>query len=180
MWLNSSPLIAVVFLVLVVIGFCICFRRGGEQRFIATSAVIASAIFLSGFVWSRAYLMELLQQDPPGRYSAVIFLLLLPLAILPITILGRKIQVILRIPKKLLFFSAIAFVSFITLLNFTLRQQFDKNYFSITEVYIAQIETLADDPNLDSYDPEEFVFGDNPWFDLTYGDIARFVRLGWL
>ena len=180
MWLNSSPLIACVFLVLVVIGFCMCFRRGGEQRFIATSAVIASTIFLAGFAWSRAYLMEILQQDPPGRYAAVVFLLLLPLAILPIAMLGQKIHPLLRISKKLMYFSAIAFVSLFTLLNFTLRQPEDDSYFSSAESYTTQIQSLADDPELDSLDPEEFVFGDNPWFDLTYGDIARFVRLGWL
>jgi hypothetical protein len=124
--------------------------------------------------------MEVLQQDPPGRYGGVILLLLLPLAILPITILGRKIQPLLRVPKKLLYLSAIAFVSLLTFLNFTLRQPFDEELFSFAEVSMAQIQTLADDPNLDSYEPEEFVFGDNPWIDLTYGDVARFVRLGWL
>jgi hypothetical protein len=181
MWLNSSPLIACVFLVLVVIGFCICFRRGGEQRFIAISAVAASTIFLAGFAWSRAYFMEVLQQDPPGRYAAVVFLLLLPLAILPIAILGRKIQPLLRVPKKLLYFSAITFVSLVALLNFTLRQTFDRDFLSIAEASLHQIQNVADDPNLDSHNPEEFVFGDNnPWIDLTYGDVARFVRLGWL
>jgi hypothetical protein len=180
LWINSSPLIAVVFFVLVVIGFCICFRRGGEQRFIAISAVVASTIFLAGFAWSRAYLMEVLQQDPPGRYGAVILLLLLPLAILPITILGRKIQPLLRIPKKLLYFSAIAFVSLLTFLNFTLRQPFDRSFLPLAEASLNQIQNAVDDPNLDSYDPEKFVFGDNPWIDLTYGDVARFVRLGWL
>jgi len=180
LWINSSPLIAVAIFVLVVIGFCICFRRGGEQRFIAISAVVASTIFLAGFAWSRAYLMEVLQQDPPGRYGAVILLLLLPLAILPITILGRKIQPLLRVPKKLLYFSAIAFVSLLTFLNFTLRQPFDRDFLPIAEASLDQIQNAADDPNLDSRDPEEFVFGDNPWIDLTYGDVARFVRLGWL
>ena len=180
MWLNSSPVIAVVFLFLVVIGFCICFGRGGEQRLIATSAVIASIIFLAGFAWSRAYFMEVLQQDPPGRYGAVFLLLLLPIAILPIAILGRKIQPVLRIPNKLQYLSAIAFVSLVALLNFTLRQPLDEELFSFAEVSMAQIQNAADDPNLDSRDPEEFVFGDNPWIDLTYGDVARFVRLGWL
>ena len=181
MWLNSSPLIACVFLVLVVIGFCICFRRGGEQRFIAISAVAASTIFLAGFAWSRAYFMEVLQQDPPGRYAAVVFLLLLPLAILPIAILGQKIRPLLRIPKKLLYFSAVTFVSLVALLNFTLRQTFDRDFLSIAEASLYQIQNVADDPNLDSHNPEEFVFGDNnPWIDLTYGDVARFVRLGWL
>ena len=180
MWINSSPLIACVFLLLVVIGFCVCFKRGGEQRFIATSAVIASIIFLSGIAWSRAYFMKLMQQDPPGRYGAVVFLLLLPLAILPISIVGRKIQLLSQIPKKLLYLSAIAFASLVTLLNFTFRQPFDDVYFPFANASMAQIQTLADDPNLDSSDPEKFVFGDNPWIDLTYGDVARLVRLGWL
>lgn len=180
LWINSSPLIAVVFLVLVVIGFYICFRRGGEQRFIAISAVVASTIFLAGFAWSRAYFMVVLQRDPPGRYGAVILLLLIPLAILPITILGRKIQLVPRIPKRLLCFSAIAFVSLLTFLNFTLRRPFDRDFLPIAEAFLDQIQNAADDPNLDSYDPEKFVFGDNPWIDLTYGDVARFVRLGWL
>ena len=157
-----------------------CFRRGGEQRFIATSAVIASTIFLAGFAWSRAYFMEVLQQDPPGRYAAVVFLLLLPLAILPIAILGQKIQPLLRIPKKLLYLSAVMFISLLTFLNITLRQQFDRDFLPIAEASLDQIQKVADDPNLDSHDPEEFVFGDNPWMDLTYGDVARFVRLGWL
>jgi hypothetical protein len=173
-------LIAFAFLVLVVSGFCLCFQRGGEQRLIAISAVIASAIFLLGIAWSRAYFMKEMQQDPPSRYAAVVFLLLLPLAILPITILGRKIQSLLRVPKKLLYFSAVMFISLLTFLNITLRQQFDRDFLPLAEASLDQIQNAADDPNLDSHDPEEFVFGDNPWMDLTYGDLARFVRLGWL
>ena len=180
LWLNSSPLIAFVFLVLVVIGFCLCFQRGGEQRLIAISAVIASAIFLLGIAWSRAYFMKVMQQDPPSRYAAVVFLLLLPLAILPIAILGQKIQSLLRIPKKLLYFCAVMFISLSTFLNITLREQFDRDFLPIAEASLNQIQNAANDPNLDSRDPEEFVFGDNPWIDLTYGDVARFVRLGWL
>ena len=125
--------------------------------------------------------MKLMQQDPPGRYAAVVFLLLLPLAILPISIVGRKIQLLNQIPKKLLYFSAVTFASLVTLLNFTFRQPFDDIYFPFANASMAQIQALADDPNLDSHNPEEFVFGDNnPWIDLTYGDVARFVRLGWL
>jgi hypothetical protein len=68
----------------------------------------------------------------------------------------------------------------VTLLNFTLRRPFDENNFLYAEASMTKIKALADDPNLDEYDSEKFVFGDNHWIDLTYGDIERLMRLGWL
>ena len=180
LWLRSSPSLACVFVALVLIGFYRCYKQGGERRLIAISAVIASTIFLAGIAWSRAYFLNVMHQDPPGRYVAVIFIFLAPLAILPISSSARKISLLLHAPKKLFYFAAIALVSCATIANFSLRLSSDRNFLRYSDGTLAQIQKVAEDPSLDSYDPKEFVFGDNPWIDLTYGDVTRFVRLGWL
>jgi hypothetical protein len=180
MWLNSSPLIAFAFFALVVIGLYICIGRGGDQRLIAISAVVASCILLMGIAWSRAYFMKLMQQEPASRYAAVIFVLLFPLALLPIVIIGRKTRTLLRLPKKLLLVSTIMCIFVATLLNFSLSQQFDTEFTQSAESFMRQIQQAADDSKLGLHHPDEFVFGDNPWIDITHGDIARLLRLGWL
>lgn len=179
-WQRSSTFIALLFVIFVLVGFCICFHRGKEKRMIAICAIIAAGFYLFGFFWSRAYTYKIFNWDPPGRYAAVIAILLFPLAIIPITIVGRWIQTYLHLPQKFRNAVAVSGICIASLINFFYKESYDKEYFAFANWENMRIKEVANDPALSTYDDSDFVFGDNIWVDITYGDIERLVRLGWL
>jgi hypothetical protein len=179
-WLHSSTLLALLFVAFVSIGFCICFRRGKEKRLIAICAIIAAGIFLFGFFWSRAYAFEIFNWDPPGRYAGVILMLLFPLAIVPVTTVGHWMQASLVLPQNIRYAIAVSGICIALLINSFHRENYDKEYFNFANWENTRIKEVAADPALSSYDDSELVFGDSIWVDMTYGDIERLVRLGWL
>ena len=107
-------------------------------------------------------------------------MLLFPLAIVPITIVGRWIQKSLRLPQNFRNAVAVSGICIALLFNSFYKKSYDKEYFAFADWENTRIKEIANDPALSSYDDSELVFGDNIWVDITYGDIERLVRLGWL
>ena len=179
-WPDTSPLAAMIFVILVTIGLSICIRRGGEQRLVSICAVAASAIYIFGFTWSRGYVLEkIFQFQPYSRYAAVVAILLFPLAILPITICARHLVLFTKFPRSASIVVATILVVTVTIFNVHQRNGSDPGHIKFKKSGI-EILKLANDPRLSTYPQSEFVFGDRWQFDLTYSDIVRFKRIGWL
>lgn len=179
-WPVTSPLAAMIFMILVSFGLSICIRRGGEQRLISICAVAASAIYIFGFTWSRGFVLEkIFQVEPYSRYAAVIFVILFPLAILPITICARYLILFTKFSQSASMVAAIFLLITVTIFNIHQRNSSDPGDIKFKKSRIEIIK-LTNDLGLSTYPPSEFVFGDHWQFDLTYSDIARFKRSGWL
>jgi len=180
-WPQSSLIAALIVTTLVAAGAFVCVRRGGQQRTLVIAALVAASIYMFGFTWSRGYVTEeVFQQDPPSRYAAVIGLLLLPIAAVPVGLAIRRLGALLSPvrPAGLVMGGLLV----VLVVSITARQRADSDVgmMTVADTFRDRVLAVSDDPALPTYPPDEFVFGDMWLVDLVFDDIVRFRNAGWL
>lgn len=180
-WPQSSVIAALTLMVLVSVGAIYGIRRGGQFRLMTIAALAAAGIYMFGFTWSRGYATEeVFQQDPPSRYAAVVGLLLLPIAALPVDLLIRRLGRSLSAVRP----AGVVIASLVVMLGIsvTARQRADSDAIMLpgADLFRDRVLGVADDPALPSYPPDEFVLGELWTSDLEFNDVVRFKRDGWL
>lgn len=181
-WANSNPLMFVLVVCLVCVGLWHLRRDSTGKRTTALAAIAVALLYIGGFTWSRGVFTDrLLRVDPPDRYGAVLALLLLPICLLGAQELVKKF-----LPKRILssrkmtqLFTAGVVV---VLMTVTLNQRFkeDADYKKFPMAFRSRIMAVANDPALHSFPSTDFVFGSSWPTDLTFGDILRLKKMGWL
>ena len=179
-WPHSSFLAALTIAMLVACGAVVCIRRGGEQRFLVTAALFAALVYMFGFTWSRGFVTEeVFKQDPPSRYAAVVGLLLLPIAAVPLGMLTRRASERLRSVRP----AGLAIGGLLVVLaisvNARQRADSDTDMMTVADTFRDRVVAVASDPALPTYPPDDFVFGEMWLVDLVFDDVARFKRNGW-
>jgi hypothetical protein len=181
-WPNSNPVIFVLVLLMLGAGIWFLRRDLSGRRGAAFAAMTVAVVYMGGFTWSRGVFTDrIMRVDPPDRYVAVIALLLLPICLLGIQELtkffaGGGKNSASPVMKSL----ALTSIALFTAL--TLHQRFDQDDrisgFALGSK--ARIFEVANDPKIGTFPADEFVFGSAWPTDLTFGDIVRLKRVGWL
>jgi len=180
-WPHSSLTAAMVLVAFVTAGAVVCFRRGGQQRLMMIAAIAAASIYMFGFTWSRGYVtVEVFQEDPPSRYAAVVGLLLIPIAAVPIGVLFRRVSDMLRAVRPAGVTVGVLALMLVIAVNARQRADSDPNMMPGAYLFRARVLGVASDPALPTYPPDEFVFGELWTADLVFDDILHFKRNGWL
>jgi hypothetical protein len=181
-WANSNPVMFVLVICLITVGLWHLRRDLTGKRTAALAAIAVATLYIGGFTWSRGVFTDrLLRVDPPDRYAAVLALLLLPICLLGAQELVREI-----LPKRIL--SSRKLTQSLTsgvvamLLTVTLNQRFneDEKYKVFPMAFRSRIMAVANDPSLHSFPLADFVFESSWPTDLTFGDILRLKKMGWL
>ena len=181
-WTNSNPLMFIVVVCLVTAGIWHLRRESTGKRTIALAAIAVAALYVGGFTWSRGWFTDrLFRLDPPDRYVAVLALLLLP-----ICLLGLQELVKILLPKQILssrkstYLFATAIIVLLT--TVTLKQRFNEEdkLRPLAMASRSRIVAVANDPLLTSLPQSDYVFGSSWPTDLTFGDILRLKKMGWL
>lgn len=180
-WWHSTPAAAMAVILMVAAGTVITWRRGGIQRTIVMSSLAAALVYMAGFAWSRGFVtMNIFKQDPPSRYAAVVALLLLPIALVPVGWAAAHLHATPDAFRHVTRGLGLALLVVAILASVRMREDNDAAAIPYASQTRARILSLADDALLYSYDRDEFVFGDNSWMDLTIRDVIRFKERGWL
>jgi hypothetical protein len=181
-WANSNPVMFVLVVGLVLMGLWHLRRDSTGKRTSALAAITVATLYIGGFTWSRGVFTDrLLRVDPPDRYAAVLALLLLPICLLGAQELVREFlpQRILSSRKMTQLLTAVIVVALMTV---TLNQRFseDEKYNVFPTAFRSRIMAVANDPLLPSFPSTVFVFESSWPTDLTFGDILRLKKMGWL
>lgn len=181
MWQTANAPLAAVLTFFLAWGFIHLWRQGRELRTIAMSAVVASLLYLGGFTWSRGYAtLRIFEMEIPSRYASVIAMLLLPITAIGFAEFCARLTAKMAITQYVRIAIAVSLLSLLFSLN--LYQRLDKHGqdMEVAGFVKSTISSAAADPGLSDKPPSGFVFGDSVFFDLTYSDVQRFLRLGWL
>ncbi|NDA81210.1 MAG: hypothetical protein EBX92_08885 [Actinobacteria bacterium] len=181
-WPNSNPVVFV--LVLLILGVGVWYLRldSSGPRSAAFAAITVAVVYVGGFTWSRGVFTDrIMRVDPPDRYVAVLALLLLPICLLGIQEFTKSLS---RGRENLSssVVRTIALTSIALFTALTLHQRFDQDErisgFALGSK--ARVFEVANDPNIGTFPADQFVFGSAWPTDLTFGDIVRLKRVGWL
>jgi hypothetical protein len=181
-WTNSNPLVFVIVVCLLLAGLWRLRRESTDKRTTAVAAIAAAALYTGGFTWSRGWVTDrIFRVDPPDRYVAVLALLLLP-----ICLLGSQELFKIVLPKRIMssrkstYFLIVIIITLLTTGTLKQRSTEDNKMRSFTMATRARIMTVAHDPLLPTLPRTDYVFGSSWPTDLTFGDILRLKKMGWL
>lgn len=180
-WQTANFPTFLVIMILISVGATHLIRQGGTKRVYAVSAIGASFVYLSGFVWARGFAtLKIFRQEIPSRYVSVLAILLLPIAGLGLSVLAVKLRD--RRPLTRTTRSALFATSVLLLIASNAYQKYDRHQEDMEFARSTRDRLIAEmaDPGLATKQASDFVFGDIVWMDIIYSDLLRFRRLGWL
>jgi drug/metabolite transporter (DMT)-like permease len=180
-WQTANFPTFLLIAILIGVGGIHLIRQGGNKRVYAVSAIGASFIYLSGFVWARGFAtLRIFRQEIPSRYVSVLAILLLPIAGLGLSVLVVKIRDRHGLTRTTR--NALIVTSFLLLIASTAFQKYDRHNedMEFARSTRDRLTTEMADPSLATKQASDFVFGDIVWMDIIYSDLLRFRRLGWL
>lgn len=181
MWQSAFAPLAVILFVLIVLGVNELWRKGGDGRTIAIASLAASVFYISGFIWSRGYAtIRIFRMEIPSRYASVIAMLLLPIAAVGLTRAMSLLPAMSRLGGKAKLVCGAGALVLLFALNAYQRLDNHTQDMEIASFTRRTIDAAINDPGLDDRTTTDFVFGESVFFDLNYGDLLRFRRLGWL
>lgn len=121
--------------------------------------------------------MEVLRIDvPDGRYMVMVFLPLLPVAVLACQDLLQR-----ALPDSPIARLSVGTAVLVLVFGLQIRSRLahDQQFEAYATASRTTVADLADDDNLSQRDGKQLVF-DRAFMDLTVEDVRRFVRMGWL